>query len=272
MRRTVLVTGANSGIGRATVRHLAGLGFRCVGAVRSQEGLDALAEVATGADVEITPVLMDVTDSQACAQVVADHHLYAIVNNAGFFNAGMVEDVTDDEARHQLEAMVIAPMRLARLALPGMRDRGQGRIVNVSSAIVHANVTMTGWYQASKQALDALTTALRIETAAAGLDVVTIEPGAVDTDIWNKAAKDLQRRRETTIHPAAYDRSLALIEALHGHMRPPGAVAEAVGTALTTGQPRRRYRIGVDGTALRWATAVAPPAIRDRVLRAVLHL
>lgn len=272
MRRTVLVTGANSGIGLATVLHLADLGFRCVGAVRSEEGLDVLADAATGADVELTPVLMDVTDSQACAQVVADHQLYAIVNNAGFFNAGMVEDVADDEARHQLEAMVIAPIRLARLALPGMRDRGQGRIVNVTSAIVHANVTMTGWYQASKQALDALTTALRIETTAAGLDVVAIEPAAVDTDIWDKAAQDLQRRRETTIHPAAYARSLELIHALHGHMRPADEVAETVGKALTTGQPRSRYRLGVDGTALRWASAVAPPPIRDRLLRAVLHL
>lgn len=271
MRRTVLVTGANSGIGLATVLHLADIGFHCVGTVRSEEGLDVLADAARGAEADVVPVLMDVADPQDCARVVANHQLYGIVNNAGFFNAGMVEDVSDEAARHQLETMVIAPIRLARLALPGMRDRGQGRILNVTSTLAHASVTMTGWYQASKQALDALTTALRIETTAAGIDVVAIEPAAVDTDIWRKAAEDLRRRRTTT-HRTAYDRSLGLIDAFHGHMRPPDTVARRIGEALTTGQPRTRYRIGLDGGALRWAHRLSPPPVWDRVLRSILHL
>lgn len=270
MRRTVLVTGASSGIGLATVRHLVELGFHCVGTVRSEDDLDVLAD-ATATD-RVVGEVMDVTDERACERVVADHTLYAVVNNAGYFNAGLVEDVDDEAARAQLEAMVVAPARLARLALPQMRQRGQGRIVNVTSAMVDVHFAMTGWYQASKAALDALTDALRAEVAADGVDVVAVEPAAIDTQIWHRAEEDLRRRRVGAHRPAAYDRGIAFIRALHGHMHSPDAVAQAIGAALVAGRPRARYRVGVEGPVLRWASRLAPALLRDRVLQTVLRL
>ena len=102
--------------------------------------------------------------------------LYGLVNNAGYMVTAAVDDVTDKEARTQLETMVVAPIRLARLALPAMREAGDGRIVNVSSVAGLVTVPLLGWYQACKDALEALSDALRIEVATAGIKVVVVEP------------------------------------------------------------------------------------------------
>ncbi|MBV9933302.1 MAG: SDR family NAD(P)-dependent oxidoreductase, partial [Actinobacteria bacterium] len=111
--RTVLTTGANSGIGLATAIEVARRGFRSVGTVRSEEKGDVLAKAAAEAGVEVEPMLLDVTDADRCAEVVGGLDVYALVNNAGYGVTGAVEDVGDDEARQLLETMVVAPMRLA---------------------------------------------------------------------------------------------------------------------------------------------------------------
>src|SRR3954466_11152903 len=113
--QTVLTTGANSGIGLATVLEVARHGFRSVGSVRSEAKADTVREAAAEAGVEAETVLLDVTDTDACARVVGELRPYGIVNNAGYGLTGAVEDVDDDEARALLETMVVAPMRLARL-------------------------------------------------------------------------------------------------------------------------------------------------------------
>lgn len=144
-------------------------------------------------------------------------------------------------------------MRLAQLALPVMGDAGEGRIVNVSSAIVHLTGGLTGWYQASKRGLTAVRDALRMEVASLGVDVVLVEPGGIETAIWDNAEADLLRRRQHALSPPSYDRALWLLRRLRGHMRPPEEVAHAIASALTEERPRARYRVGLDSGALRWA-------------------
>lgn len=122
--RTTLATGANSGIGLQIAVHLAQLGFRSVGSVPSAAKADAVARAAAASAVVIDTVLMDVTDAPRCAEVVDAVRPWAVVNNAGYSGTAAVEDVPDEEARRQLETMVVAPMRLARLALPFMRVQG----------------------------------------------------------------------------------------------------------------------------------------------------
>jgi NAD(P)-dependent dehydrogenase (short-subunit alcohol dehydrogenase family) len=116
--RRVLTTGANSGIGLATAIELARRGYLSYGSVRSEEKADSLRAAAAEAGVEVTPVLLEVTDPDACALVVDRVAPWGLVNNAGYSVSGAVEDVGDEEARRALETMVVAPMRLARLALP----------------------------------------------------------------------------------------------------------------------------------------------------------
>ena len=273
MRRSVLVTGTNSGIGLATVLHLSRLGFHTIGTVRSAEKAAALERFAVDAGVEVEPVVLDVTDADACERLVAPLELYALVNNAGYFNMGAVDDVPADDVRRQLETMVIAPTRLARLALVGMRRQGHGRIVNVSSAITSLDGAVTGWYQASKEALSAVSDALRIEVAGFGVEVVEIEPGGIDTEIWTKAEQDLIRHRsQATAYGPTYDRGLKILRALRGRMSPPSVVAEVIGEALTAGRPHRRYRVGAGAGALDKASRVVSDGLRDRVVRAVLRL
>ncbi len=270
MDRAVLVTGASSGIGLATTLHLARLGFRAIGSVRSEDKADALAKAAHDSGLEVEPVVFDVTDVEATERIVPHLGLYGLVNNAGYYNVGAVEDVPADDARRQLDAMVVAPMRLATLVLPAMRHRGQGRIVNVSSPTAHLTGALTGWYQASKHALSAVSDALRMEVASFGVDVVLVEPGGIRSNIWRKAEDDMVRRRTGSVYATAYDRALRLLRALEGRMHPPSDVAEVIGNALTAGRPRARYRVGADAVLLEWANSLLPARARDRVVRAAL--
>ena len=143
--RAVFTTGANSGIGLATVIELARRGYRSIGSVRSTEKADAVAKAAAGAGVEVETVLLDVTDASGCERALQGLSLYGLVNNAGYGQTGAIEDVSDDEVRALLETLVLAPMRLARLVLPAMRDQGGGRIVNVSSIAGRATAVISSW-------------------------------------------------------------------------------------------------------------------------------
>jgi NAD(P)-dependent dehydrogenase (short-subunit alcohol dehydrogenase family) len=270
-KATVLTTGANSGIGLATVLELARRGYRSVGSVRSEAKADVVAKAAATAGVEVDTVLFDVTDSARCAEVVEELRPYGIVNNAGFSSTGAIEDVSDDEARRQLEAMVVAPMRLARLALPYMREAGRGRVVNVSSIYGRATTPFSGWYQASKHALEALTDAFRMEVARDGIKVVLVEPGGFKTGIWEENARDIARR-EGTRYGSAYHRTLVAIRLASTFAGNPAGVAGVIAGALSSGAPRARYLVGYDAQALAVMDSLTPTTIKDRVIRLALGL
>src|SRR5206468_11600199 len=120
------------------------------------------------AGVTVDTVLLDVTDAEDCRRIVDQLEPYGLVNNAGLQVTGAIEDISDDEARQALEVMVVAPTRMARLAIPHMRKGEGGRLVNVSSIYGVTTTPLTGWYQAAKHALEAISDALRMEVASAG--------------------------------------------------------------------------------------------------------
>lgn len=265
------MTGANSGIGLQTVLTAARLGFHAVGSVRSRAKANVVTGAASDAGLEVGTVLLDVTDADRCASVIARLRPWAVVNNAGYSGTGAVEDVSDEEARAQLEAMVVAPIRLARLSLPHMRELGGGRIVNVSSVYGRATSPFSGWYQASKHALEALSDALRLEVARDNVKVTLVEPGGFRTGIWEEFERDLARRSAST-YAASYDRSRRLMELMMPLMGQPAAVAKVIGGALTSAAPRARYLVGLDAQAIVLGQGLVPDAVRDRVLRLVLGL
>lgn len=270
--RAVLVTGANSGIGLAVVIELAGRGYRAVGTVRSEEKGRRVREAASDAGVEVETALLDVTDTHGCARVVEEiGPLAGLVNNAGYGGIGAVEDVPDEEARAMFETMVLAPVRLARLVLPGMREHGGGRIVNVSSIYGRTTTPLTGWYQACKHALEALSDALRVETASDGVRVILVEPGGFRTGIWEDLERDVERRSETRYGPA-YRRTWRLTRLAAPVMGEPERVARVIGRALDAPRPRARYLIGPDAQALAFVDRVPSTRVKDRIARLLMDL
>jgi len=265
--RHVLVTGANSGIGLATVVELARRGFRVTGTVRSDAKARTVADAAAAAGVEVATVELDVTDAERCEQVMAElGPLFGLVNNAGYGVTGAIEDVPDEEARQALETMVVAPMRLARLAIPAMREAGGGRILNVSSIYGRMATPLTGWYQGSKHALEGLSDALRIEVAGDGIHVVLIEPGGFRTNIWSDLERDLAKRSGSR-YESAYRRIGSLTSLWAPLMGAPEQCAKVIGRALQTPLPRPRYLVGPDAVLATVANTFTPAMVKDRVLR-----
>jgi NAD(P)-dependent dehydrogenase (short-subunit alcohol dehydrogenase family) len=266
--RVVLTTGANSGIGLAAVVEIAKRGFRSVGTVRSAAKADVVHRAAADASVDVETVLLDVTDATRCAEVVAAlPPLFGLVNNAGYSLTGAVEDVGDDEARHLFETMVHAPMRLARLALPGMRERG-GRIVNVSSIAGRATMPFAGHYTGAKHALEALSDALRMEVAGDGVRVVLVEPGGFKTGIWEEMERDIDLRESAgSRYAAAYRRGLRGQQLFEPLMGQPASCAVVIANALTTTIPRTRYLVGADARLILANQLLMPTQLRDLAIR-----
>jgi NAD(P)-dependent dehydrogenase (short-subunit alcohol dehydrogenase family) len=266
--KAVLTTGANSGIGLATVVEVARRGYRSIGSVRSDAKAEVVAKAAADAGVEVETVLLDVADAEQCQRALTGLNLYGLVNNAGYGQVGAVEDVDDDEAHHLFETMVFGPMRLARLALPHMRGRREGRIVNVSSIAGRTTAPFAGWYQAAKHALEALSDAMRIEEAGSGVKVVLVEPGGFKTGIWEEFERDIAKREEAgSRFAAAYRRSLQGQRLLEPIMGNPQQCAKVIASALESRSPRARYLVGLDAQAMNLADSLTPTAIKDRVMR-----
>jgi NAD(P)-dependent dehydrogenase (short-subunit alcohol dehydrogenase family) len=271
MARTVLVTGANSGIGLATVIELARRGFDATGSVRSAAKARQVRQAASEAGVRVGTVILDVTDARACVRVVDRLRPYGIVNNAGYPAMGAIEDIDDEESRRVVETMVFGPMRLARAALPFMREAGGGRIVNLSSIYGLTTTPLTGWYQACKHALEALSDALRVEVARDGISVVLIEPGGFKTGIWDEAAGDVERRAGSP-YEDAYRRLRSGVRLTQPLMGDPSAVARTIAGAMTSRSPRPRYLVGYDARAIAFWDAVLPTEVKDRLARISLRL
>jgi NAD(P)-dependent dehydrogenase (short-subunit alcohol dehydrogenase family) len=229
-------------------------------------------EAAKDAGVTVDTVLLDVADAERCEDIVGDLELFGLVNNAGYSVTGAVEDTPDEEARAVLETMVIAPMRLARLALPSMRARGEGCIVNISSIYGRTTTPFTGWYQAAKHALEGVTDALRMEVAGMGVKVVLVEPGGFRTAIFDEVTRDLDRRGDASPYRKGYGRMVQALQYSQPFLGDPATVARLVGGVLGSRAPRARYLVGNDAQAAALAERFTPTFLKDYVTRQVLGL
>ncbi|MGW7440860.1 SDR family NAD(P)-dependent oxidoreductase [Streptomyces sp. NPDC054849] len=275
--RSVVLTGATGGIGAATVLRLAGSGWDVIATARSQEKADVLVAAAARRGLELRTVVLDVADPLSCQEAMARVEemtgggAWAVVNNAGVPQAGCVEDVHDEQARHLLEVNLLGAMRICRLALPAMRRRGGGRIVNVSSGLGRVPWPLGGWYSASKHALSAITHCLRVETAHAGVRVSLVEPGAFATAMLERAVADLTGADHRS-GGAGYVRSRELFSLVNQRVPGPEPVAKVIDTALSARRPRARYTVGLDARFLIPLHTMTPLWLSDRVKHAVTGL
>lgn len=270
MSKSVVITGANSGIGLVTALELAGAGYDVVGTVRSAAKAEVVERASAERGVTVRTAVLDVDDAGSCATGVAEIEamlpdgIWAWVNNAGYAQSGAVEDVDDEAVRAQLETNVVAPMRLARLVLPAMRERGEGRIVNVSSVAGRLSTPLMGWYCASKHALEAVTDALRMEVEPDGVRVVLVEPGMFGTDIWSAAKEGGFPEPSSARYAAAYARAQA-VSSQTDKLPDPVWVARTIRVALSNPVPLARYVVGADAVTGLLAETFAPTVVTDYV-------
>ena len=190
MSKTVLITGAASGIGRATAEAFAKRGYTTYATSRRLETLNALAT----AGCQILELDVTVEDSmQRAVQTILEHHghIDVLVNNAGYGLNGPSEELEMHNLRHQFETNVFGLVRLTQLVLPGMRRAKSGRIINVGSVGGTFTAPGAGAYHASKWALESITDALRFEVQSFGIDTVLIQPTGVYTN-FDKKQEDCQ--------------------------------------------------------------------------------
>ena len=245
MARTVLITGASSGIGEAIARQLLAEGYRVFAGARRVERMAALRDA--GARLLALDVTDEASMSAAIASVVADGgRLDALVNNAGYGSYGSLEDVPLEEGRRQFEVNVFGLARLTQLALPIMRGQGAGRIVNITSIGGKMHEPFGAWYHATKFAVEGMSDCLRMELAPFGVDVIVIEPGAIKTE-WSDIARDnlLKYSGGGAYARGAQTHARMLASAYQGRApSPPGVVAKTVSRALAAARPRTRYATG----------------------------
>ena len=274
----VLVTGANSGIGLATVLRLAERDWTVYGTVRDERKADGLREAAKQRKLgrRVHSVVLDVSDHEAVASAWSDlPDFYGVVNNAGYSETGAIEEVTAARAKAQLDVNLIAPAIVAACALPGMRRRGDGRIVMVSSVAGRASVLpLNGWYHASKFGLEALSDVLRVEVSGFGVRVVIVEPGFFRTSIGEKSRERAEtlRARRGSPYAKAYDRMRSMLELVERFAPSADVVARTIVSAIESRRPRQRYIVGLDSLATIATQPFIPREITDLAMRWVAGL
>ena len=278
--RSVVVTGASTGIGWGCVKVLTASGFHVFGSVRRQADADRLSK-EFGAS--FTPLIFDVTDHAAVAAgaklvaaALGGATLFGLVNNAGIAVPGPLLYLKIDDFSRQLAVNVTGQLVVTQAFAPllgadAARTGAPGRIVMISSVGGKNALPFAGPYAASKFALEGLSEALRRELMLFGIDVVVIAPGSVATPIWDKAeAVDLVPFAATP-YAAALKTMRSFMIALGRKGLPPERIGEAVKTALTAAKPKARYTIAPD-PMWRLVTAVMPKRAMDRFMARRLGL
>lgn len=268
----VLVTGAASGIGKATALRLAAAGHVVWASARREDQLGELA--ARGCRTVALDVADEASRVAAIARIEAESGpVAALVNNAGYSQSGAVEEVPLDRWRRQFETNVFGLVRLCQLVLPGMRARRAGRIVNVGSMGGTLTFPGGGAYHASKYAVEAVSDALRFEVSGFGVRVVLVQPGLIRSSFAEAVGQHMAGVPDTGAY-AGFSEAVARatteayekgpLAALAGD---PEDVAAVIETALTTARPRARYRVTASARVLMTTRRMLPDGAWDAFLR-----
>jgi NAD(P)-dependent dehydrogenase (short-subunit alcohol dehydrogenase family) len=276
--KSVVITGASSGLGRAAAIHLGNLGYRVFAGVRTESSAAELSGMPPSKG-QLIPVMLDVADAASIAQAgrVVEHAcrdsgLWAVVNNAGISISSPLECIPVDVLRTQLETNVVGVVAVSQRFLPLLRASG-GRIVNVTSGLGNVVPPYMGAYAAAQFAKEALSDALRRELRPLGVSVSVIQPGVVITPIWAKmhrsAEEILAVAPDEIVQPyrEGFLESLNTSEGLARSSRTTTAdYADAVATALAAKRPKIRYRVGFDS----WGSALARRVVPDRMMDSLI--
>ena len=278
-KKVILITGCSSGIGFASADVLASAGHTVYATARRAESVAKLDEWSKSHANLAFADRLDVTDSSSIESAVSriekeQGRIDCVVNNAGYGQAGPVEDVSLDAWRRQFETNVFGMAAVTQQVLPMMRSQRSGRVINVSSVVAHLSLPMMGPYCASKHAVDAMSLALRVELAPYNVDVVLIEPGPIETEfrpnvdqnLETKGNEDSPYKRLGDAMDRYWNRSFGKSAAK------PVAVARAIQKAVESKRPKTRYRITAPAKFVPHLVSHLPDRLLDRIIHWQLKL
>jgi NAD(P)-dependent dehydrogenase (short-subunit alcohol dehydrogenase family) len=279
-----LISGASTGIGRATALALAKSGWTVLAGVRNAEAGEQLR--AGAPEGRVQPITLDVTSSPDVAAAIesvrglngaggAHGRLDALINNAGIGVGGPVELVEDEDLRRQFDVNVFGQIALTRALLPALRS-AHGRIVFISSIGGLVATPFTAPYGASKHAIEAFGDAMRVELVTSGVQVTLVEPGSVATPIWDKGRAEADKLTVPPELEPVYGKVPGAIERVLEDTAkrgvPPEMVASTIERALGARRMRARYIVGRDARAMLAMKRLLPAHVFDRVIRRAMGL
>jgi NAD(P)-dependent dehydrogenase (short-subunit alcohol dehydrogenase family) len=269
--RSVLVTGASTGIGRASALRLHGAGWRVFAGVRREQDGEELRAASSG---RLEPVTLDITEAgqiEAAAERIAAEaggRLDGLVNNAGVAIPGPLETLPLEDFRRQIEVNLTGHVAVTQALLAQLRE-ARGRIVFISSIGGRIAFPLTGAYHAAKFGIEAVGDVFRQELRPWGISVSIIEPGSIDTPIWERgeqAADELAHPRREALYGAAIESYRKVIRQTAERGIAPEKVAEAVEHALAARRPRTRYLVGIDARIQARLRPLLPTRLFDRIV------
>lgn len=263
-RPVALITGASSGMGKDFALRLISEGYAVYGAARRVERMHDIT--AAGGTV----LAMDVTDDAAMVaaveRIIQEHgRIDVLINNAGYGQLGALEDVPIEEGRRQMEVNLFGAARLTQLCLPHMRARRFGKIVNISSIGGKFAIPLSGWYHASKFALEGYSDSLRNEVRSFGIDVIVIEPGGIESE-WAAVATGEAERYSAKGPYAGLAEKLRRAEARTRKMPPPRIISDLIVKALNVRRPKTRYHAGLFAGPMLFLRRHLSDRLFDRVI------
>lgn len=270
----VLITGATSGIGLSTAVLLAINGYRVIATGRSDEKLDIIAKAADEAGVTIRRAKVDVTDTVSIAKLkdevlalTGGYGVDVLINNAGYAEGGAIEDIPLDRLRQQFETNVFGLVAVSQAFIPYMRSRKQGRIINISSVVGKVSIPLMGSYTATKYAVESISDVMRVELANAGIQVVIVAPGSIQTNFGSTLIGTVQDWvPENSPYQSAYRKFTQDRNSGRGGAKPM-VIAQTILKAIRSANPKPRYAAPFDSKLMPVVKTLLPVRILDRIIR-----
>jgi NAD(P)-dependent dehydrogenase (short-subunit alcohol dehydrogenase family) len=267
-KKTALVTGASSGMGKSIAKRLIQDGYQVYVAARSVDKMEDLARLGA------QPLRMDVSkDDEIVAGVdtilAQTGGVDVLVNNAGFGLYGPVEEIPLAEARYQFEVNVFGAARLTQLLLPAMRDKKAGTIVNITSMGGKIYTVLGAWYHATKHALEGWSDSLRLEVEPFGIRVVIIEPGLIETGFGDAGQQGMAERSKNGPYEKLANGVVKSMQTSYGQNRGtnPDVIADTVSKAIASSRPKTRYAVGAYAKPMIWMRKWLGDRVFDRVIK-----
>lgn len=245
-KKVILITGASSGIGKATALQLIQEGHTVYGAARRVEKMQDLVE-AGGYSLQMD-VTKDTDMESGVAQIIEkEGRIDVLINNAGYAIYGSVEETPIEEARRQFEVNIFGLARMTQLVLPHMRAQGSGQIINVSSMGGRIYMPLGAWYHGTKHALEGWSDSLRLEVKQFGIDVVVIRPGAIATEFGDVMLEPMIKRSGDGPYKKitqSMAKSVRDSYEKENASSPPSVIAKTISKAVNANKPKTRYTAG----------------------------